>query len=95
MVIKQRWRCAPPAGMGDIGKSRTLRIKDFDIDGEDPRRTYLILRAWKLWRAQHGGFKGRLPARRSWYMVELERLRRDVKGMGIAVGGAGSADADG
>ena len=81
--------------MGDIGKSRTLRIKDFDIDGEDPRRTYLILRAWKLWRAQHGGFKGRLPARRSWYMVELERLRRDVKGMGIAVGGAGSADADG
>jgi hypothetical protein len=66
-----------------------------DTDLGHPVRTYLVLRAWALWRAKSCGFVARNHWRQRWYEQESSELRRDISQLGVAGGGTGQEVADG
>ena len=92
ICIKSRW-CKPDL-LGTKGMSKTLTIKKYDADEQRPERTYLLLRAWMLWRFQQGRFHEGAPFRLKWLCHETERLREDLLGLGVAAGGTGNVEAD-
>eukprot|EP00973_Karenia_brevis_P054260 7538305-Karenia_brevis.AAC.1 len=59
--------------------SKTIRTAEYDgVDVEDPSLSYMILRAWMLYRVKRHGFADKKSARRKWYATELANLRSDI-----------------
>ena len=65
---------------------------------DNPVRTYLLLRAWMLWRARRDGWAGARPFRRREFDHQEARLKDDIKAYradlewrAVAAGGAGAA----
>ena len=52
IVMHSKWSHEPPGGMGREGRSRTLTPVHYDETRENPERSWLLLRAWMLWRVR-------------------------------------------
>lgn len=90
--LRPRWCTAEHLQRGEMSKAYTILTYD---DTEDaPTRTYLMLRAWMLWRVQRNGFVGKRMVRRRWFEHEVRSLRQDIANLMVAGGGTGSAAAD-
>ena len=57
-------------------------------------RTYLVLRAWMLWRSTRDGWKDRKSCRAIWWMHEHDKLRSAISALSCLGGGSGNAAAD-
>ena len=75
MVLRPRWAQPEPHGMGVANKSKTVQIRLYDIDIQNPRRTYCVLRCWAVWRARQGSWLRGHAARQLWCDSEIAALR--------------------
>ena len=74
------WVCTKwcvDAEMGRKDLSKTLQILSFDDSLDEPVQTFLVLRAWMLWRAAQNKWHERIKSRRDWYSGELRKLQAD------------------
>eukprot|EP00435_Cladocopium_sp_Y103_P041656 s237_g11.t1 len=95
MRIRPRWCRDEPEGMGHSPeKSKTIRILEFDCELQEPKRAYLVLRAWALWRARQGSWLNHRPPRQRWWQRELEAIKAAVQALNMPHGTTGSAKAD-
>ena len=58
-------------------------------------RTYLVLRAWMLWRFQQESFAEQARCRKTRLAHEIDCLRTGIISFGVLGGGSGHPDADG
>ena len=80
--------------MGSNILSRRFRILRFDEQEAHPIVTYIVLRAWMLWRFEQNNFSARTRFRRQWLALQTERLQGDIRSLGVAGGGTGKSEAD-
>ena len=93
--IKVLPRWAVNEHMGVTNLSKTLQVRRLDDCSEKPVRTYLVLRAWMLWRFQQGNFAEHAHCRKAWLAHEIDCLRKGIISLGVLGGGSGHPDADG
>ena len=86
MVMRHRW--ARKEEMGTVNKSKTLKIKDYDPDG-NPDVIFLVLRAWKLMRAAQHGWAASSAPRLKWLSIETDHLKADIRARNVIGGGTG------
>ena len=86
-------RLCTPAELGIADTSRRFVTTPFD-GSQEPVRTYLVLRAWMLWRASIKGWAARHEARKKLFEGESRQLRRDIQKMEELGGGTGCVHAD-
>ncbi len=90
--IVPRW--ATTSEMGATSMSRTAVIKHYDEDETRPTRTFLVLRAWMIHRAQLHSWSRAKPSRQLWLDRECACLRTDIEDLSVDGGGTGSVQAD-
>jgi hypothetical protein len=90
--IVPRWATASEMGISQM--SRTVVISHFDSDVAEPVRSYMVLRAWMIHRAQQRGWCDAKSCRKRWFQSEVEQLRKDVVNLAVEGGGTGSVLAD-
>ena len=71
----------PPGGMGDRLKSKTLTPAHYGETRENPERSWLLLRAWMLWRVGANGWVSADRGRIRHFAEEALVLERRIKGM--------------
>ncbi|MCP4203612.1 MAG: hypothetical protein GY769_16960 [bacterium] len=77
MRVKPRWLV--PAHMGTDHPNRSLRSSHFKQHEDPVRVTYLVLRAWALWRMPRNGFlHAASEGRQDAFRRECEDLRREL-----------------
>ena len=79
MTINSKW--AVPAHLGGEYKSKTVMLKTFEGElapGAKPSLTYLVLRAWMVWRANKPAFLAACSARQRWHEEEKKALKDDI-----------------
>ncbi|MCP5068530.1 MAG: hypothetical protein GY946_18370, partial [bacterium] len=77
MRVKPRWLV--PAHMGTDHPNRSLRSSHFKQHEDPVRVTYLVLRAWALWRMPQNGFlHAASEGRQDAFRRECEDLRREL-----------------
>ena len=64
---------------GGKDKSKSLTIRDYDVDVNEPVNTYLALRSWMVMRSQRNDWCFLCPARHAWWLEECDKLRRNVR----------------
>ena len=74
--------------------SKTLTILSYDASEEAPTRTFLMLRAWMLWRVQRHGFIGKRVARMRWFAEEERSLKQAIADLQVLGSRTGCAKAD-
>ena len=75
--LKPRW-CVD-SELGSSQKSKTLTIRNFDADDNQPTNTYICLKAWLLQRCKKNSWHQRVPSRKSWYDSEFRALQRECQ----------------
>jgi len=76
--------------LGTTQMSKTVTIKHYDDDEENPILSLLVLRAWMIHRFQVRGFANAKPSRQSLLQRWVHELRVDIINLGIEGGGTGS-----
>lgn len=79
--LADRW-CTPNM-LGTTQKSKTIQIKDYDLDVKEPRFSKLVLRAWMLKRIQENDFVKSSKRREKWFTSELKKFQLEF-GAGTA-----------
>ena len=89
------WSLPPPAGMGRSPQmSKTLTPRHYSETRESPIRSFLLLRAWMLWRfAQHGWAMAERGRHRQ-YDEDFAELLREIRKLGYADRLLGNAEAN-
>ena len=94
MILRTKWAVAPPVGMGFTQLSKTIQIATFDDNLDAPTRSYIVLRAWALWRSKQNNWVQYSPERAGWYQREHGKLKKAIANLGEAFGTTGNANAD-
>ncbi len=94
IILRNRWCCPPPVGMGSTHKSKTVQIALFDTDLRHPVRTYWVLRSWSLWRSRENNWVEQNSARKAWYNREFSKLQSEIQRLGAGAHSTGNAEAD-
>ena len=81
IVMHRGWSHAPPGGMGDRQTSKTLTPAHYGETRENPQRSWLLLRAWMLWRARANDWVSADRGRLRHFDEEVLVLERRIKGM--------------
>lgn len=74
--LSDRW--AAEDLLGTKNKSKTISIRDFDVDYQDPQNSRLVLKAWMLQRVQENDFIQKTKRRKDWFTEEFSVLKRAV-----------------
>ena len=90
MCMFSDWKVAEHMGRSDMSKS--LRPCVFGETKANPRRTYLLLRGWMLWRARRDGWANGRPSRRREFDYDEMQLENEIRALRAdsAAGAAGS-----
>lgn len=88
----KRWCVADE--IGSTEKSRTVIPKHFDEEKDAPDKSYMVLRAWFLWRGRRDGWADRLVPRQIFFHHLENKLRADIAALQVSGGGTGSPTAD-
>lgn len=83
MILRDRW--AGKGELGPSGRSKTLRVVDYDLHGgaDPPVQTFLALKGWMLWRASRDNWHLRQKSRQTWYLSELTKLKAERQGIAL------------
>ena len=81
IVMHSKWSHEPPGGMGREGRSRTLTPIHYDETRENPERSWLLLRAWMLWRVRLNRWMSEDRSRQGHVAEEALTLERKTKGI--------------
>ena len=92
MRILPRWRVK--GELGDKLMSKTATIADYDRDQENPILTYLVLRAWMIYRFQFAEFVDAKASRKALLRRWEHQLMVDIANLGVGNGGTGNKLAD-
>ena len=92
ITILPRWR--KDHELGDVNYSFRCRPHHFGESAEAPKRAYMVLQSWMLWRAKTDGWHQRKACRFAWWQAAEDRLRREIVDLQVAGGGTGDAKAD-
>ena len=94
ILMLPRWAVPAPNGMGVAQRSKTCHILTYDTSLEKPDITYVVLRAWALWRAKEHNFLEGHPARKKWHEEEIHTLRSKIEEISSVAQSTGSTAAD-
>ena len=78
MNMHKYWSYDPPGGMGLVGRSKTLTPAHYGESREDPVRSFLMLRAWMLWRVKQDGWVDWDRGRQRHFAEEAIVLERKI-----------------
>ena len=81
-------------GMGLYNFTRTLSPHHYGETFENPKRTLLLLRAWAIYRARHGGWARQREGRLREVALMKERLLADIRSEGCFSPMLGTAAAE-
>ncbi len=68
----------PPAGMGAAGRSKTLTPAHYGESKDNSVRSFLLLRAWMLWRVRHRGWATSERGRAREFAEEATYLKNKI-----------------
>ena len=68
--------------MGKSHMSRQVTPRDYGEDRNNPARSFLLLRAWALWRARKDGWADARSCRTKHFNEQESLLERGVKALG-------------
>ena len=75
-----QWTSADHLGHSQM--SKTLTPIHFGDARDNPRRAYMLLKAWGLWRASQGGWDARRRARSRELQQMSDELEQEIKAFG-------------
>ena len=76
VLMFQIW--ATPEHMGRKDMSISLKPRDYGENKANPRRTYMVGRAWTIWRARRDGWADKRQCRRLAFCCDEKRLGEDI-----------------
>ena len=79
--------------MGHRDMSKTLTPSHYGETRENPARSFVLLRAWMLWRARRDGWATARPGRSRQFEVDAADLERDIRALPGPLTGDGAANA--
>lgn len=79
--------------MGHRDMSKTLTPSNYGESRENPARSFVLLRAWMLWRARRDGWAIARPGRSRQFDRDAADLERDIRALPGPLTGDGAADA--
>ena len=74
--VAERW--GTDAFLGKETRSKTIQIRDFDVNPASPTISRQVLQPWMLYRVQANDFLRHTSCRREWYDRELARFKGEV-----------------
>ena len=76
IAIMPRWRKA--CFLGTSNMSKTVVPSHFGDERINPVRSYMVLRAWMIWRATENKFSSERSSSRVVFAKEIEKLRASI-----------------
>lgn len=92
--VRPRWHGDTEDSLGKTDLSKTLHILKYDVNLDEPKRTYICLRSWSLHRASRGNWLNRCRERQQWFHGEVHSLKHAVAALRQPPGTTGSETAD-
>jgi hypothetical protein len=94
ILMHQCWTSEPPVGLGHSSMSRTLTPSHYGESRAEPSRSFILLRAWMLWRVHVDGWATAERGRHRQFQEDETLLEQDILRLHAPGGMLGNAEAD-